>query len=132
MCFAFVPALCATLWIFPSVLLSFPSLQWSSPLLSASAIQVAQLPACFPVCMVLLQNHVVSLVVTTHGQDVPDQVTTNTMLFLPPGSNLARVELFIMPTFVVIIASVSADVNFASSLRTTRLLTEVGEYSLIL
>ena len=132
MCFAFVPALCATLWIFPSVLLSFPSSRWSSPLLSASAIQVAQLPACFPVCMVLLQNHVVSLVVTTHGQDVPDQVITNTMLFLPPGSNLARVELFIMPTFVVTIASVSADVNFTSSLRTTRLLTEVGEYSLIL
>ena len=61
-----------------------------------------------------------------------DQVTTNTMLFLPPGSNLARVGLFIMPAFVVITASVSADVNFTSSLRTTRLLTEVGEYSLIL
>ena len=80
-------------------------------------------------CCRTLRSHQLSLLMAKMFQD---RVTARRMLLQPSGSSLARAELFIIPALVVITASVSADVNFTSSLRTTRLLTEVAEYSLTL
>lgn len=102
------------------------SLQWSSLLLLAGAIQVAQ--ACFSLLRVL-QNHMDSLAVT-QGQAVP-QLSYCQCYSCLLAQTLLELNSVIMLIFVVITPFAPATVvPFTSNPRTAETVTEVREYSL--